>query len=153
MRLAWPFMLLLAVVLAACGGYDDAPSKADYVKEAEEICADARKRLKNVGKDATTPEEISDAVDTVIEETRSSVDELKELDVPGGDAGEAADSFVDALESEVEDTGIPALEDLRDALEDGDRKAAQRAAEKLQEIESSASDRFARELGANDCVD
>jgi translation initiation factor 2B subunit (eIF-2B alpha/beta/delta family) len=146
-------MLLLAIVLAACGGDGDTPSKADFVDQAEDICADAQKRLENVGQDATTPKEISDAVDTVIEETRSSVDELRDLDVPGGDAGETAERFVDALESEVEDTGIPALEDLRDALEDGNRKAARRAVKRLQEIESSASDRFARELGANDCVE
>jgi hypothetical protein len=141
----------LAVGLMACDG-GDAPSPSEYAEDAEEICRDAEQRLEDASEGAATPDDVADAVGTVIEETRSSIDELRELEVPDGEAGERARRFVDALESEVEEKGIPALEDLRDALQDGDRRAAQQAAERLQQIQRSEADRLAREVGAAACV-
>jgi hypothetical protein len=143
--------LTLAIGLTGCDG--DAPSPSEYAKEAEEICRDAAQRLEGASRGASNADEVADAVDAVIEETRSSMDELRDLEVPDGEAGERARRFVDALESEVEEKGIPALEDLRDALQAGDRRAAQQAAQRLQQIQRSDADRLAREVGAESCVD
>jgi hypothetical protein len=150
--LVWLTAVALPLGLASCGG-GDAPSPSEYAQDAEEICRDAERRLRDASEGVGSADQVADAVDTVIEETRSSIDELRELEVPDGEAGERARRFVDALESEVEEKGIPALEDLRDALEKGDRRAAQRAVQRLQDIERSDADRLARDAGAHACVD
>jgi hypothetical protein len=151
-RFVAPFtVLLLALVPVACGG-SDAPSKGEFVKSAEQICADAAKQLNDLGK-ATTPEEVADQLDQVIDETQKSVDDLSDLERPEGDAGEDAKKFVDALESDIEDKGIPALEKLRDAIKDKDTKAAQQAYQELAAIETTGSDKLAKQLGADGCAD
>src|SRR5919106_2169816 len=130
-RLAPILLCLLAFGLAACGG-DDAPSREEFADRADEICRQAERSLQGVGEDAETPEEIADAVDRVIEESRNAVDDLADLERPEGDAGETAEEFVNATRSEIQDEAIPALEDLRDAIESEDQQAAQEAAQRLQ---------------------
>ena len=146
-------LIVLVFGVAACGGGDgDAPSKADFAASADKICKNAETALQNVGENAKSPDEVAAAVDKVIDETQKSIDELQDLDRPDGDAGEAADKFVDALSTDIEDKGIPALEDLRDALKDKDQQAAQEAAQKLQAIETTNSDKLARDIGAKGCA-
>jgi hypothetical protein len=58
---------------------------------------------------------------------------------------------VDAIESEI-DKGIPALEDLGEAIKTNDDKAAQEAYGRLQEIQDTESDKLARELGIEGCA-
>jgi len=141
-----------ALGAAACGGGDDAPSKSEFTKKIDQICNDTQKRLTDVGKGATTADEIASAVDKVIDESQRSVDRLKELDLPSGDAHDTAERFVKATTSEVEDKGIPALEKLRDALEKNDKAAARTAAVELQSIQSTNADKYARQLGATACL-
>jgi hypothetical protein len=146
-------LLVLVLGLAACGGGDgDAPSKADFAASADKICKNAETALQNVGENAKSPDEVAAAVDKVITETQKSIDDLQDLEQPDGDAGEAAGKFVDALSSDIEDKGIPALEDLRDALKDNDEQAAQQAAQKLQAIETTNSDKLASDIGAKGCA-
>ena len=142
--------VVLALALSACGG-DDAPTKAEFAEQAEKICQNAEKQLDNIGENATSPDQIADAVDKVIDQSQSSLDELRDLEQPEGDAGEAAERFVSALERDIEDKGIPALEELRDAVRENDQAAAQRAAQKLQEIETSDTDQLAKDIGADGC--
>jgi translation initiation factor 2B subunit (eIF-2B alpha/beta/delta family) len=149
-RLAPTLLVLLAFVMASCGG-DDAPTREEYAESASEICREAEQSLDEVTQDAETPQEVADAVDQVSEESRHAVEELADLERPEGEAGEAADRFVNATRTEIQEKGIPVLEDLRDALADGDEQAAQDAAQRLQEIDSDASNRAARELGAEGC--
>jgi hypothetical protein len=142
----------IALGASACGGSDDAPSKSEFTRNVEQICKDTQERLTNVGKGARTADEIASAVDKVINESQKSVDKLKELDLPEGDARDTAESFVKATTSDVEDKGIPALEKLRDALKKNDQAAARKAAVELQSIQSTNADRYARELGATACL-
>jgi hypothetical protein len=137
----------LALGVSACGG-DDAPSKADL----ERVCNDASKYATSLGKGASTPDEFAQAIDKVIEDMRSSMDELRELETPDGDTGETAEQFVKVTVSDTEDEGIPALEDFRDALKDNDEQGAQAAYKRLQEVDTKEADRLAGELGARDCV-
>jgi hypothetical protein len=155
-RLAPILLSLLAFAIASCGGDDDggeAPSRADFAKRANEICRQAEASLEKVGEGAETPQDIVDAVDRVIEESRDAVDQLADLDRPEGSAGQRAEEFVEATRKEIEDEGIPALEDLRGAIESGDQKAVVEAAERLQNIDSSDSNRAAREIGAGECAE
>ncbi len=151
---AAPLTLIVIVLgLVACGGGDgDAPSKADFAASADKICKNAETALQNVGENAKSPDEVATAVDKVIDETQKSIDELQDLERPDGDAGAAAGEFVDALSTDIEDKGIPALEDLRDALKKNDQQAAQAAAQKLQAIETTNSDKLARDIGAKGCA-
>jgi hypothetical protein len=155
-RLAPILFSLLAFAVASCGGGDDgdeAPSQADFAQRANEICRQAEASLEQVGEEAETPQDIVDAVDRVIEESRDAVDQLADLDRPEGPAGQRAEEFVEATRKEIEDQGIPALEDLRGAIESGDQKAVGEAAARLQSIDSSDSNRAAREIGAGECAE
>jgi hypothetical protein len=143
--------VLIAIGLSACGGGDDAPSKQEFADQAEKICQSAEKQLESVGENAKSPDEIAAAIDKVIDESQSSVDDLRALEQPDGDAGADAEKFVKSLETDIEDKGIPALEDLRDALKDQDQQAANEAAQRLQAIETSDTDQLAKQIGATDC--
>ena len=152
-RLAPILLGLLAFTIASCGGGDGGPSREEFAERANEICRQAEQSLENVGQEAESPAEIANAVDRVIEESRNAVEELADLERPEGDAGETAEEFVNATRREIQDEGIPALEELREALESGDQEAAQEAARRLQEIETGDSTRAARELGADACAE
>jgi hypothetical protein len=150
-RLAPILACLLTVALAACGG-DDAPSREEFADRASEICRQAERSAENLGEGAQSRQEIAEAVDQVIEESRDAVDELADLERPEGEAGEAAERFVEATRTQIVDEGIPVLEDLRDAVEQNDAQAAQEASDRLDAIDTEASDRAARELGADACA-
>jgi hypothetical protein len=157
-RLAPVLLTLLAFAAASCDGddaptQDDAPSQEDFAEQANKICRDAEQSLDDVAQGADGPEDIVEAIDEVIEESRKAVDELGDLERPEGDAGEAAEQFVDATRNEIQEEGIPALEELRDAVESEDQEAIQEAAARLQRIDSSASNRTARALGATECAE
>jgi hypothetical protein len=160
-RLAPVLLCLLAFAGAACGdddddggdGGDNSPSRADFAERANQICRKAEQSLEKVGENAETPQDIVDAVDRVIRESRDAVDQLADLERPEGNAGQRADAFVEATRSEIEDEGIPALEELRDAIESGDQQAVGQAAARLQGIDSGDSNRAARALGADECAE
>lgn len=141
---------VVAFGLAACAGAD-APSKAQYARKANQICRDAEKRIERLG-ETSEPDELAGVIDDVIQETRATADELQDLDRPEGSAGETATKWVETLDKELEDDLIPAFERLRDAIEEKDQRAVQKAAAKLQALGNTDSDQYARELGARSCV-
>ena len=148
-------VLLVSLGIAGCGGDDDsggAPSKAEYAKNAEKICQDTEKELESIGDGAKSPEEVANAIDKVIDKGRKAADDLVALERPDGQAGETAEDFSEGFRSELNDQIVPALEDLQAALKKKDVQAVQAAAKKLQDLETSKSDKAARELGATACV-
>jgi len=148
-------VLAVSLGLVACGGDDDsgsAPTKAEFARNAEQICRNTEKQLENIGQGASNPDEVANAIDKVIEEARKAADDLVALERPEGDAGQTAEQFSEGFQSELNSQIIPALEELRDALKKKDVQGVQAAAKKLQELETSKSDRAARELGATACV-
>jgi hypothetical protein len=151
-RLAPILLVLLPFAAASCNG-DDAPSQGEFAKQANEICREAKQSLDDVAEGAEGPEDIVRAIDEVIEESRNAVAELDALERPEGEAGEKAERFLDATRTEIQDKGIPALEELRGAVESEDRDAIREAAQRLQGIDSSASNRTARQLGAKACAE
>jgi hypothetical protein len=155
MRRLLPVLLaMLSLGLAACGGGDDssAPTKEEFAKDADKICQDTEKEIEKIGQGATSPEELTKALDQVIAAAKDAANKLTDLDRPDGDAGDTATKFAEGFESELNDQLIPALEKLKKAIEDKDAQAAQAAAADLQKLESTESDKFARELGATACV-
>jgi hypothetical protein len=152
-RLAPIVLCLLALGLTACGDDDDAPSREDFADRANQICSNARQALEDVTEQAETPEEIAAAVDRVIEESRTTVDQLGELEPPEGEAGQIAERFLDTTRTEIEERGIPALEDLRDAVEEENQQGVRDAIRRLEGIDTDQSDRAARDIGANACAE
>jgi soluble cytochrome b562 len=155
MRRLLPVLLaMLSLGIAACGGGDDssAPTKEEFAKDADKICQDTEKEIEKIGQGATSPEELTKALDQVIAAAKDAANKLTDLDRPDGDAGDTATKFAEGFESELNDQLIPALEKLKKAIEDKDAQAAQAAAADLQKLESTESDKFARELGATACV-
>jgi hypothetical protein len=150
-RLAPVLLTLVAFAAASCDG-DDAPSQEEFAEQADEICREAEQSLDDVAEEADRPEDIVEAIDEVIDEARDTVAALADLERPEGEAGETAEQFVDATRAEIQDVGIPGLEELRGAVESEDRGAIKEAALRLRGIDTSASNRAARELGATDCA-
>ena len=144
-------ILLFGLTLLACGG-DDAPSKKEFAKDADRICRDAQKEFEKIGQSAESPEQLADVLDKVIDRSREAADDLVALERPEGGDGDTAKKFVEGFRTELNDKLVPAIEDLKKAVKDKDVQAVQDAAQRLQKLEASESDRYARELGATACV-
>jgi hypothetical protein len=144
-------VLLVSLGLLACGG-DDAPSKQEFANDADQICRETEKEIEKIGQSAESPEALADVLDEVIDKSREAADDLVALERPEGADGDTAEKFVEGFQSELEETLIPALEDLREAVKAKDEQAVQEAAQQLQQLEASESDRYARELGASACA-
>ena len=133
------------------GGGGDAPSKAEFAKEADKICKETEKEFESIGKSAESPEEVADAIDKVIDESKNAADDLVALDRPDGADGETATKFVETSQKELNEKLVPALEDVKTALEEKDAQKVQEAAANLQKLEATESDKYARDLGATAC--
>ena len=147
-------VLVISLGLVACGGDDDssAPTRAEFAKSANKICNQTQKELDKVGGSAESPAEIANALDATIDKSKQAADDLVALDRPEGADGEKAKQFVEGFRTELNDKVVPVLEDLKTALKNKDSQGVQEAAAKLQDIETSPSDKPARELGATACV-
>jgi hypothetical protein len=142
--------VLVGIGLLGCGG--DAPSKQEFAQDADRICRETEKEFEEIGQSAESPEELANALDKVIDKSREAADDLVDLERPEGADGDTAEKFVEGFRSELNDKLVPALEDLRRAVREKDTQAVQGAAQRLQQLEASESDRYARELGASACV-
>jgi hypothetical protein len=147
-------LALLSIGLVACGDDDgdSAPSKQEFANDAERICKETEKALEGFGEDVGSTEEAADALDKVIERARKGADQLADLDRPEGETGETATKFAEGFKKELEQKLVPALEALKSALQSGDPQKIQEAASKLQSLEATESDRYARELGIRACA-
>jgi hypothetical protein len=148
--------VLVSLGLVACGDDDgggggDAPSKAEFAKAADRICNKTEKEFESIGQNAESPEDVADAIDEVIDKSRAAADDLVDLERPDGADGETATQFVETFRQELNDKLVPALEEVKKALEAKDAQAVQEAAAKLQQLEATESDKYARELGARAC--
>ena len=149
---------VLAVVgtlaVAGCGGDEggDAPTREEFAAEAEKICADLEKQSDKLSE--TQPENNADIVKFTQDARKTAegaVTRIGELEVPEGEDGDKAQEWQDAVEREANDELIPALEELEKAAEDEDNQGILGAAQKLQGLESTESDRLAKEIGAEGC--
>ena len=156
-RLLTLALLLFSFGLGACGDDDDgggggdAPSKQEFAKQADKICKETEKEFESIGEGAESPDEVANAIDKVIDESKNAADDLVALDRPDGADGETATKFVETFKSELNEKLVPALEDVKKALEAKDAQAVQQAVSKLQGLEATESDKYARELGATNC--
>jgi hypothetical protein len=157
-RLLTLALMLLTFGLVACGDDDDggsgggdAPSKAEFAKQADKICNETEKEFESIGEGAESPDEVANAIDKVIDESQNAADDLVALDRPEGADGETATKFVETFKKELNEKLVPALQDVKKALEANDAQAVQEAVGKLQDLEATESDKYARDLGATAC--
>jgi len=142
-----------ALALGACGG-SDKPTREEFAKSAEKVCADLKKQSERLS--TSEPDNIGE-IQTFAQDARKTaqdaVKKVQALEVPEGEAGKKATAWKDAVKSEAEDKLIPALNALDKAAGANDEQALVAAAQQIQGLESTESDRLAREIGAEGCAD
>jgi hypothetical protein len=151
-------VVLGVLAVAGCGGDDGGDggggvTKEEFATSAEEVCADLEKQSDELAQNE--PESVEEIVDFTQEARRTAEDAVKrvrELEVPEGEDGDTAREWQDAVATEAEEQLIPALDDLEKAAEANDEQAILAAAQRIQGIEATESDRLARELGAEGCA-
>ncbi len=141
------------LVLAGCGG-DDKPTKEEFARSADAICADLDKKSDELGAtDADSPDDFVGFARTARDSAREAVRRVRELEVPEGADGEVAEAWKEAVRVQAEDELIPALDKLEKAARDEDQQALLAAAQELQDVDSSRAERLAGDLGATKCAD
>ena len=142
-----------ALAFAGCGG-EDKPTREEFATNAEKVCADLKKQSERLSTSAPESiEEIQKFAQDAKKTSEGAVKQVQELELPDGDAGEKAKAWQDAVTREAEDQLIPALDELDKAAGANDRQALVAAVRKLQGLESTESDRLARDIGAEGCAD
>jgi hypothetical protein len=81
----------VSLLLAVCGG-DDAPSRETSRAKLTGSAGKRRRSSRSSANPRTAPEEIADAIDEVIEETRQAANELVDLARPEGAAADTSPS-------------------------------------------------------------
>jgi hypothetical protein len=147
-------VLIVAGLVAGCGGSDDPPSQADYAKAADKICADVETRVTALGKsNPRSAAELQRYIESLKQASEDGVKRLRALDTPEGAAGKTADQFTGTLERQYRDEVVPALDQLRQAVTDGDKKALRAATKQLNAIDNKQTNQLASELGAKGCAE
>ena len=121
---------LACVVWAGCGG-EQPLSKAEYVKQADAVCAKSNKAIEEAGKRLGNGRPDEAAVEKFVKEdvipmTEKRVADLRDLAVPEGDA-EKLDKIYDSLDEalkKVEGDPIAIIKSGKDPFEDAGKQAA-----------------------------
>ena len=145
-------VVVASIGLGACGGDDDSgPSREEFAADVDKVCADVKKAGEDLQK--SSPDslaEIGQFTDKAKQQINDAVSQLDDLETPSGDDGEKAQQFVDAVKANANQFN-EGLDDLKKAADANDAKAVQAAGEKISAIDSSKSDRLAKEIGAKSC--
>jgi hypothetical protein len=134
---------LVLALAAGCGG--GGTSLEGFVDEADAVCAEAGEDLDDL--DLDSPSGAAADGEEAVDVLEEALDELAEVERPGGDDGELADGVVDAVEARQD-----ADDALAGAAADEDGLAfvavAADAAEDLDDAREAADD-----AGSDDCAD
>ena len=145
-------LLGAAAALAGCGG-DEKPTKEEFARSADAICADLDKKSDELAAtDADSTEEFVSFAQQARSAAREAVKRVDELELPEGADGEVAQAWQEAVRTQAEDELIPALDKLEKAAQDSDEQALLAAAQELQDVDSSRAERLAGDLGAKRCA-
>jgi hypothetical protein len=136
--------VLIAGLLAGCGGGSGRLSKAEYVKRADAICAKYNAKLKALAR-PTSIGALPDYVDKALPLARRGDDELRSLKPPK-DEEQTAKEWLDQ-----NDSVVGSMERLRDAAKKGDRAGIQTALNEATSANQTAN-RLARRLGLRVCA-
>jgi Tfp pilus assembly protein PilP len=144
---------IVAVAVAGCGGGSDSSSKQDFAKKADQICADTQARVTKLSKsNPKSRPELVNYIEQLKAAAADGVKRLSALERPEGDAGKTAKQFTDLLEQQYTNEVVPALDRLRKAVNERDKKGLKAASKSLQDIDDTQTNRLATELGAKGCA-
>jgi hypothetical protein len=138
----------LALVAGGCGSKSKRLSKAEFVSQANAICAKYEQRVRSrmAGIPAGNEQQLASSIEKVLPVIRRGNDELRSLKPPSSLQG----SFNRWIE--IADAEVAAASKLHDALRKQNLKATQAAFAELQ-TRDAAQDRLARQnLGLNGCA-
>lgn len=141
--LTLPIGLAIAVAAAGCGG-EKALTKAEYVKQADQICTDSRAKQRKLG----TPTTVKDVVDLGTRTKPLLQDEIKRLralaapDEVKGPANAAYDFL---------DEQVPKLDELVSAAKADDLERLQSVATSASKLQEKAAAR-GKEIGLKVCA-
>lgn len=136
-------MAVLSVLAAACG--DDGVALEDWVEQADEICAEAQEASDE--HDISTPEDILDRGEEAFEESEDRLDELDELERPGGEDEERAEALIDGLE-----TVVDIQEEILAEIGEGEDELAVLAVPRAFEDDVDEGLEAAEDVDADDCT-
>jgi hypothetical protein len=140
----------VAVLAAGCGG-STAPSRADYGKDVDRICATLNDRVEAIQQQSpTTVDGIVAYADKLSKTVDDGVRQLKAVQRPDGEDGAKAKRWLDELQRQADATR-PALAALKDAARRRDTAAIQAAVKRIQALDSQKVNQLARDAGARVC--
>lgn len=144
-------VLLAGGVAAACG--DPAPTRQEYVAQADRVCRDAERAFEGIeARPAESPQARGELIAATQRSLGEVVERLSGLPRPEGEAGRLAQAYVAQLDQRAREVA-PLLERLRTALADDDVQAVRRAAGALEAYKGGErADELARRLGAQACA-
>jgi hypothetical protein len=133
-------LAVLVLSAGACGGDDSSGSGNAYVDEMEDVC----KALENDLEDLDPATDVADNAKEASQLMEDAVADLKKIKLPSNarDAKDLVDNFGDQLD---------ALDELANALGDGDDDAAGKAFDDLVELNDDAND-LADDIDAKRCA-
>jgi formate dehydrogenase maturation protein FdhE len=141
------------LLLAGCGGGSDAPSRAEYARNAERLCTQLEQQVNEAESGSpSSAAEIGAYADRVARALSRGVQALDNVRRPEGEDGVKAKAYVDELRRQVDTEARPALRDLKAAAARGDKAGVQAAVQRLRTVDSSKLDRLARAVGAEGCA-
>jgi hypothetical protein len=141
----------LCVVVAGCGG-STAPSRADWGKDVDRICATLDASVAALQREApTSTEELVSFADRLGRVIDDGVRRLRAVQRPDGADGEKAKRWLDELARHDEKVVKPALAALKDAAQRKDTAAIQRAVSRIQRVDDRRVTALARQAGARGC--
>jgi hypothetical protein len=137
------------LVLAGCGGDGgegaEPLSKAEWIEQADAICAQADEDIEALG-DPTTLDEVGELTDEASGISRDALADLRALRPPDEDEA-TVDEMLDLVEQQIE-----IGEQIGEAARSGDQAEVQRLVAEAEPLEAEA-DEMGRQYGLDDCAD
>jgi hypothetical protein len=144
-------LVILAVLLAGCGGGAERLSKAEFIERWDSICRSFNDRRDTVLEDLPAEPTVenlprfADPLRELARLAREGIAELQEVQPPVADQ-----AVIDGILADVEE-GAASVEDAADAAESGDMEAfvaaAQNLADSNQRVEQADADYGFKECG------
>jgi DNA integrity scanning protein DisA with diadenylate cyclase activity len=141
------------LALTGCGGGSGAPTKAEYGRNADRLCAQLNQQVNEAESGApTSAAAIAAYADRVARVLSRGVQAIDNIQRPDGADGRRAKAYVDELRRQVDTEARPTLRDLKAAALRGDKAGVQAAVRRLRSVDSSRLNRLARAVGADGCA-
>jgi hypothetical protein len=145
MQRALLVMLVVPVLLAACGGDDRGPrlTKAEFASKADAICEKYNKQAESLDRPNSLTE-LADVADNTIPILRNAINEWRKLNPPQSEA-DTVDEWIGSVEQLVGD-----LEEIRDQADKGSMQGVQKVVPQADQ-HNRRTNELATQLGMTVC--